>query len=513
MAMDVQATLLYRSIRPVDFDALATSVNAWLGTEDMAMHHCPSAGDTFVLMSNPRYHAVINIEHEKIAAAEILTALSAPNLQSKNFDYADALQAHRLQVKISIGDGPMHVASDVREWMDKMGKHQEAPTCPKDLKLCALNGLVQQFLAHDVPELVYWAQSDTIFTPEEVSEASDMLFPLPLIITPVTVAGKSGTVPGVIMQNSSLLTGRTLMVEAGTLPTPEATGIAMWLLSKSMKGQLSLDHGVALETPGFPALYLRHEQPDEMDKHGRIVITGTQPVALDTRPQMELSPISVAKPASDVSQAEILAPAKPAERPFFTSVRMETAPAYVPTQPAVAAERTAAPSLVANSEPTPAQHTPMSAENALQALHKQAKAMEEQAKAEAEAAQAAEAQQIEEQQAEAVEQQPQTDPTEVQAAPTPPPVTAKGWANAAKRANPFDLAAAAAANSPAAQKNTTTSQAKKSGEISNNLPSHHKDLDVAQVFLAAAANSQPKEKFSVRAALRKLPVPGSAKSA
>ncbi|MGB0440618.1 MAG: hypothetical protein ACPGFC_11030, partial [Paracoccaceae bacterium] len=279
--MDVKAALLYRTLRPVDYTALLAAVNAWMNADDMILRHSPSGGETHILFSNPMYHAILSLHQEKIDPDLLETALQAPTLGFKNFDYDDALHAHKIHVAITVGDGPMHVTPEIRAWMGRMGKHQDVPSFPMERKLIALNAIVQQFIQHDVPELVYWAQSDMVYSPDEVSEAGDMLFPLPLVVRPMPIDGgidlSGHQTVGVRLEGSERFVGRTMVMEPSTLPFAESMGFVMWLTSQRIEGRLTLEHGAGLETPGFPTLFLRHEMPDALDPQGRIVVSQHKP--------------------------------------------------------------------------------------------------------------------------------------------------------------------------------------------------------------------------------------------
>ena len=414
--MDVQATLLYRTMRPLDVAAMVEAVNAWFGAKEMALHHSPAAGDTHILLSNPTYHAVITVQHSKVAPGILAQAMQQPILLAKSFDYDDAVYAHKMHVSVTIGDGPMNVTPEVRAWMARMGKHRQETICPLDLKLCALNGIVQHLVSHDVPELVHWAQSDMVFTPEEVAEAADMLFPLPLAVCPVPVEGKGRY--GLRLEGSDSFAGRTLVMEPAALPFDEVMGISMWLLSQRIEGALALEHGAALETPGFPTLYLRHEMPDATDPKGRIVITQTEPDRYALAPGVQVAPqqLQAARPAAAAPQPAPVpapAPAQPVAPQFFLSDRITQPPAYA--APAAA---------VTNPAATPQPTATAAPEQAAvaQALH-----------AEAQTAPAA---------------QPAPAP-----APTAPQATAAGhagWSNGAKSSNPFAAAVQRAAPAAAA---------------------------------------------------------------
>lgn len=482
--MDVQATLLYRTLRPVDFGALVNCVNDWMGIEDMALAHSPAAGETHILLTNPNYHAIISVVGARVDAAELNAALSAPILVAKSFDYVDALNAHKMHVSITVGDGPMHVTSEIRSWMNRMGKHQDSPTYPLDRKLTALNAIVQTLVAHDVPELVHWAQSDMIFTSDEVLEASDMLFPLPLVVRPEPIFASTGNgeeQTGVRLEHSELFVGRTLVMEPSTLPFPEAMGIAMWLMSQKVDGRLMLDHGAALETPGFPTLYLRHEMPDAQDAQGRIVITQSQPHRYAVAPQYMVAPIAEPAPqmiAQPAAAPQPIAAADPAlaqqyyaphhmqqpmmQQPMMMQPMMMQ-PYVQPQQPMVA------------QQPMAAQPQPM-AQNvvAMQQPAPIAEAAPEQAAVAEAPAEAAPAPQVHA-------------PAPAQEAPAP----ATGWQNAARAPQGATLGAALRSAAPASGPVPTANGLKPS--LQANVMSHHSvDVAAGLVQKAQAEGAQPK---------------------
>lgn len=495
--MDVQATLLYRTLRPVDFSALAGAFNSWIGADDMTLTLMPASNTAHILLSNPKFHAVITLTKERVDPAILASALKAPILMLKDFDYQDALRAHRMTVDILVGDGPMHLSEDVRLWMSRMGKLGESLPYPVDLKLCVLNGLVQQLLSHDLPELVYWSQSDMIFTPEEISEARDMPFPLPLAVQPVPQFDETGMMAGLRLEESAEFLGRTLVMEPSTLPFGEVTGIAMWLMNQRIEGKLQMEHGAVLETPGFPTLYLRHEMPDAYDPRGRIVITQTQPdpyavapgflpnpyaQALQKQPQPTYpastaaqSPAMVQPAPQNMQSAPVTAQAAPQPQQtdapmYFTSERVQQPPAYV--QPAAQAQTPMPPlpeawQLAQPQDTQPAQHAPTPQETP------------------------------QPQQAEpAAQTQPQPEP-QVTAQPVPqvqapPPQQAAGWANGARKGVSLSSAVQAAASQP---KRTVRAPAATAA-----VPLHH-DVDVA------ANLSAPKPAAPAQGAMTKQAAP------
>ncbi|MEC3860067.1 hypothetical protein VK792_02105 [Mesobacterium sp. TK19101] len=468
--MDVQATLLYRTLRPVDFGALVACVNDWMGIEDMALAHSPAAGDTHILLTNPNYHAIISVVGAKVDAGVLNAALSAPILAAKSFDYSDALSAHKMHVSVTVGDGPMHVTPEIRAWMSRMGKHQESPSYPLDRKLAALNAIVQTLVAHDVPELVHWGQSDMIFTPDEVLEASDMLFPLPLVVRPEPIFANAANgleQTGVRLEHSELFVGRTLVMEPSALPFPEAMGIAMWLMSQKVDGRLMLEHGAAMETPGFPTLYLRHEMPDAQDAQGRIVITQSQPHRYAVAPQYMAAPMAQPAPqmtAQPAAAPQPIAATDPAQgqqyyAPHHMQQPMVQQPYAQPQQPMFMHQP-----MVAQPQPMPQNVVPM------QQPAPVAEAAPEQAA-------------------------PAAEPTEAAEAPAPAPAQeapAAGWRNAAKAPQGATLGAALKSATPAARGAAPTAASLKPSLQANVLSHHTVDVAAGLVQKAQAEEAQPK---------------------
>lgn len=380
--MDVKAALLYRTLRPLDYTALLTAVNTWMNADDMTLRHSPSGGETHILFSNPNYHAIISLHMERVDGEFLATALQAPTLGFKDFDYDDAIGAHKMYVAITVGDGPMHVTPEIRNWMGRMGKHQDTPSFPVERKLVALNAIVQQLIRHDVPELVYWAQSDMVYSPEEVAEASDMLFPLPLVVRPVPInagIGADGNPSiGVRLNGSERFVARTMVMEPSSLPFAESMGFVMWLTAQRIEGRLMLEHGAALETPGFPTLYLRHEMPDATDPQGRIVVTQQKPdiyavtagypgmttlieshrPSLQSQPEtiMQPAPQAMPMPQTPMASPYVAAATIPAQ-PTVTAPPMPPVPQAEPTLPPAAAQPMPQPE-VATAKPV---HEPMPA--------------------------------------------------------------------------------------------------------------------------------------------------------
>jgi hypothetical protein len=341
--MDVKAALLYRTLRPLDYTALLNAVNTWMNAEDMTLRHSPSGGETHILFSNPNYHAIISLHTERVDSAFLATALQAPTLGFKDFDYDDAIGAHKMYVAVTVGDGPMHVTPEIRNWMGRMGKHQETTSFPVERKLVALNAIVQQMIQHDVPELVYWAQSDMVYSPEEVAEASDMLFPLPLVVRPMPInagIGADGNPNiGVRLNGSERFVGRTMVMEPSSLPFAESMGFIMWLTAQRIEGRLMLEHGSGLETPGFPTLYLRHEMPDATDPQGRIVVTQQKPdvYAVTAGYPGMTTLIEPHSPSVQSAPATIMQPAPkamPMASPYAAAVMSAQMPVSAPPMPA-----------------------------------------------------------------------------------------------------------------------------------------------------------------------------------
>jgi hypothetical protein len=281
--MDVQAQLLYRSLRPLNFAAMSEAINALIGSPEMQLQLAECRADGSVLFTNPDFHVLVTQQHEKYPEAYLANALNAPITQIKDYDFQDAIQAHRMYVSIKVGNGPVQVNDQIREWMGRMGTAAADKPYPVENKLVMLNAFVQHIVDHDTPECVHWQQSDSIFSPQEVMEARDMPFPLPLVVRPTPIIDRDATtgreLVGVRLDHSQDFIGRTLVAEPCALPFGELVGISMWLLSERIQDRLSLHHGSSLETPGFPTLYLRHEAPDASDGQGRIVITQKTPIS------------------------------------------------------------------------------------------------------------------------------------------------------------------------------------------------------------------------------------------
>ncbi|SPF80857.1 hypothetical protein [Pseudoprimorskyibacter insulae] len=367
--MDVQATLLYRSLRSLDFAAMVAAVNELIGAPDMQLQMTQPGADGSILFTNPQFHVLVTARNEKFPSSLLQSALDAPITQIKDYDFPDAIQAHRQFLTVTVGNGPVQVNNNIREWMGRMGTAAADAPYPIENKLVMLNAFVQFLVDHDTPECVHWAQSDMIFSPQEIMEARDMPFPLPLVVRPTPIIDTDDMgldIIGLRLEQSEVFLGRTMVCEPSTLPFGEVMGITMWLMSERIQDRLSLHHGATLETPGFPTLYLRHEAPDAADAQGRVVLTQVQPISERENTKFNFAGARWNTPRpSEQGHEHIPArvihahPAPVAtSAPDFVSDRVQQAPAYAaPAAPAAPALEV----VEAKAEPAPAEAAPVEA--------------------------------------------------------------------------------------------------------------------------------------------------------
>ena len=186
----------------------------------------------------------------------------------------------------------------------------------------------------------------------------------------------------------------------------------------------------------------------------------------------------------------------PTAQPFFTSSRVESTPSYAVqtgTLGTMAALHAAA---MAAAKPKPAPETAPQAEAA------EAKEPEPQP-AEAAPAEAPHAE------AETEQAQPDQAAQPTPPHPTPKPVAKQGWANAAQRANPFDLAAPRAA--PPVAQPVRYDHARETLKVG--VPDHHRGIDVAAGLRSSTAvqpAAQGGKREKMRALLKSLPLRSAA---
>lgn len=270
-----EAHLLYR--RAVRFDpaSLCAEINAALGQEETGLSVAMAPARDAALLSHPDYHVMIGLIRRPVQREAIRDALTAALLRTSGLDIDGIVARHRAHIAIVVGHGPLPA--------DDPGEEATQTAAPLDLRLRVLKATIDALLTARDPLLIHWSQSRMIFTPEEYARGARFDLPLPLAIRPQPFTGNDidGARPiGIRAEGSAYFAGATIVVDPAPRPVETSVALALSMLAAKHAGQLPLDHGDILDTPGGETLYIRREPGDDRDPEGRIALSLSAPAPL-----------------------------------------------------------------------------------------------------------------------------------------------------------------------------------------------------------------------------------------
>ena len=196
---------------------------------------------------------------------------------------------------------------------------------PIDRQLRILMSGVMAMLQAQTPLLVAWHQSKMIFRPEEITFAAKFRVPLPVCVHPELFADKysKGNL-GVRLTGAHRFAGRTIVIDPSERHIEESINIGLSMMVAKHNGFLPLNHGDALDTPTGETLFVRHEDRDDVDPHGRLCLGLEQP-----RPQKDKAAEEAAAQKKNDNVAE--ADADPLAR-HLKQRQLQAAPRVSPEQ-------------------------------------------------------------------------------------------------------------------------------------------------------------------------------------
>ncbi|MBV0912920.1 hypothetical protein [Anianabacter salinae] len=223
-AHKTEAMLLFEHRPMVVFEEVRAALSEALEPLDLHFHSIPCPSARRAVYSAGLLHITLSIEDKPLGPSRMSAALSAPLTRIKGFNYTAAVARHRDVVRIEVCDGAAP------------GKPAEQPVS-EVLKLIALHRTVLLIAERARASLLYWPQSETLLSADELDSTATTAFPAALAIRPEPgrVVFANGTSADVLHAGGAEnLIGHTLMVERprSGLPLSEALSALADVLSR-----------------------------------------------------------------------------------------------------------------------------------------------------------------------------------------------------------------------------------------------------------------------------------------
>lgn len=264
----IEGSLLYRALPNLNHDRILALLNAIRPADQSAFRFDESGG-----FANDALCVKLFESAEPLPVARFTSALGASLTRIKAHDYSADVAAHRAHVSLSVSDREHGRAATYAGMIEK-------------IVICQRVALAINRQAR--AELLYWPQSDMLFTTEELHKTAVMDFPVTLVTRPELYAGGRDPMGrerfGLRAVGAEMFLGKPLVFAVTARPVEELLALADFLILQHVTGEVPMTHGDVYHLSARDELRITHLAPSPAMSDGAIRVTMARRLANRTSP-------------------------------------------------------------------------------------------------------------------------------------------------------------------------------------------------------------------------------------